>query len=245
MCAYSIECRTNALSSLPYHAHLPYHAAMDQFKTCTKCKVEYPSSNFYKRNAKCKLCFLAVCSKYRQKNRDRIKTRSADYRAANIDKIKAREKARYKANGPKIRSMVAQYRRDNPDKVRQRAAAWRKANPEKVEAARAAWRARNIEKERDRTISRRGTRKVSSAAWRKTNPERVKASFAAWRKANIEKVRRTKKKEQAQHSSSLSDQYIKQQIYNRTGLRFAKICSELIEAKRLHLKVLRLIKEKR
>jgi len=97
-----------------------------QMKKCSKCGIEKPLSEFYKRKASkdghrgtCKICRNKLVALYRQKNKDKIAEQGALYYQENKDKI-----AEYKAL----------YRQENKDKIAEQNALWRQERKDKEPA---------------------------------------------------------------------------------------------------------------
>jgi len=88
-------------------------------KTCTRCKVEKPKTEFSK-NAAAKDFLQSRCrecnSAHYFENKEAISARDAAYRAANKQKIIARNIAYYAANKEKMNVRFVAYYAENPDK---------------------------------------------------------------------------------------------------------------------------------
>jgi 5-methylcytosine-specific restriction endonuclease McrA len=141
-----------------------------ELKTCSKCKIEKPLTEFHKdRSTKDgHMCACKLCDKARKKA----------YYEANREKIKAHKKAYYEANREKISARKKVYREANPEKIKASQKAWYEANREKVKAHEKAYREANREK-----ISAR------KKAWYEANREKIKAHEKAYREANREKIK--------------------------------------------------------
>ena len=129
-------------------------------KTCTKCNIEKPLTDFNKDkkgkhgfSSICKLCIKAYQKAYQEANKDKIREKRKAYREANKDKMKAyyqvnkdevieRGKAYYEANKDKIREKDKErhkaYYEANKDKIREQRKAYREANKDKIKAYREA-----------------------------------------------------------------------------------------------------------
>ena len=110
-------------------------------KTCNKCRIEKPLTEFYKAKrgkygvtSNCKLCVKA----YQEANKDKIKSYSKAYYEANKDKIKAYQEA----NKDKIKA----YREANKDKIREQKKAYQEANKDKIRAYKKEWGEANRDK---------------------------------------------------------------------------------------------------
>lgn len=88
-------------------------------KTCTKCKIEKPFTEFSKRMAKrdglqssCKACNAA----HYADRRETIAAKRCLYRSANREKLAAYQSAYYAARPGKLSAQNAKYYAENPDK---------------------------------------------------------------------------------------------------------------------------------
>ena len=121
-------------------------------KTCTKCGVEKPLSEFYKklagrdgRYSRCKSCHNAQVAARVKADPEKEKARHAAYRACNRDKEKA-YRARYRSEHVgEIKAANAAYRIANHGEIKIRHATWRATNTEKLRAAWAAYHARKLQ----------------------------------------------------------------------------------------------------
>ena len=93
-----------------------------------------------------------------------------------------------------------------------------------------AWRKRNPEKVRER-----------NRRYRRRNSEKDTTTTYLWRTRNIERVRKTDRKKSKKAVSVLTNSYIASIL----GISVKYLSKELIEAKREHMKLNRLLKEKR
>ena len=105
------------------------------------------------------------------------------------------------------------------------------------------WREANLEKARECT-------RESMRKWREANlekaRERSKEWIRKWRKTNPEMDRERNRELQRKKSAELSNSYILHELLiARSTLRASDIPAELIEAKRVHIKTLRLLKEQK
>ena len=75
------------------------------------------------------------------------------------------------------------------------------------------------------------------------NKEKINKYFKEYRSKNKENCKKIVKKYKKKQREQLEDGYIVQLITQNTGLTTADIPSELIEAKRLEIKIKRIIKE--
>ncbi len=132
--------------------------------------------------------------------------------------------------------------------------AWRAKNLETARAIVRAWQAKNPEKARaaSRAWKKQNRKKVQAGqrAWRKKNPEKFRASVKRWCAKNPEKMNAIKRRSRARAgptsrrraSENLMDGFVRHSLRNHTHLCAADIPTELVELKRAHLKLLRLVK---
>ena len=154
-------------------------------KTCSKCKIEKPRSEFGKHASKkdglrgvCKLCNNASAKKYRDENPEihlaavsrwatnnpeRVSENHAKWRAANYEYKTAATAAWRDANREWTRQYSAEYRANNPEKVALATKKYRTENPDKTAKQNAEWRLRNYKRKKETT-----------EAWCKANPDKVK-----------------------------------------------------------------------
>jgi hypothetical protein len=100
-------------------------------KTCSKCKIEKPLSEFVKDKSKkdglrsaCKECVAL----YREQNKDKMKEYFALYREQNKDKMKEYQQQ----NKDKMKEYNALYREQNKDKIREIKALYYQQNKDKM-----------------------------------------------------------------------------------------------------------------
>jgi len=124
-----------------------------QMKTCSKCKIEKPLTEFHKKKAGkygvravCKLCAKA----YYKANKDKLKAYSKAYQEANKDKvrvwyeankdkIKERKKAYDKAYREANKDKIKAYREANKDKIKEQIKAYHEANKQKIRLYQKEW----------------------------------------------------------------------------------------------------------
>jgi hypothetical protein len=105
-------------------------------KKCTKCGIEKPLTEFYKRTSSrdgldfiCKTCSSKKSAKYRAQNKEKLAQYNTEYRAENRENILKKQ---------------AEYRKNNPEKVNESMRKWRKKkriqDPEKVNESTRKWR---------------------------------------------------------------------------------------------------------
>ena len=128
----------------------------------------------------------------------------------------------YQANKKRIMDSHKQYRQANKEKEQETSRKYYQANKKKIKEREAQYYQANKEKFA-----------VYSKQYRQDNRERVKEGNKRYQLANKEKIAAYNKK----YRDGLEDGYVK------TVLRLTNAPKSLIEAKRIHIKCLRLIKE--
>lgn len=134
-------------------------------KTCTKCGVTKPVSEFSKRSAardglrsQCKRCDSAGSAAWNAANPERYRKNHAKWRSANLSKL---------------REKTAKWRIANPDKSREAIARWHKANPDCRRESSAKWKAANPEAVRTGTHNRRARKRANGGILSKNLSERL------------------------------------------------------------------------
>lgn len=140
------------------------------------------------------------------------------------------EYSRLRNATPESQARNRQYRKDNAEVRRERNREWARRNYASIQD----WRARNPEKVREYARN-----------WNKKNPEVCKRNSAKWKADNPEKqagvVLRSKPRKNLRtraNRANLTDGYIADLL----GLSVNDAPPELIEAKRIHLKIHRLLR---
>lgn len=196
-------------------------------KVCVTCNIEQPKSAFYKYenhiHSKCKACSKVGYYKYAAENTEAVK----EYR-----------KKYYQANKERLTAYMREYSKNNPEKVKEMGKAWRENNPDKVLQARKNY----VERNRDK-ISERNKQRWKNL-WL-TNPDQIRAKK---RKEYIKRrdyILAYNRKVAKQAVAEISDSYVKHLLSNHVpkGMNVADIPEALIEAKRLQLKIRRMVNE--
>jgi hypothetical protein len=185
-----------------------------------------------------------------EKDREANKLQKRKWRAKNPPKpVSAEKKAQYYATRA---ANMRKWRAENPEKAK---ALWRKKNAKRAldpgwktkhAADMRAFRKKHPEKERavqDRYREKPGVREMklkASRAWYKANPGKKEASDKAWRDANPERVRVNSNRHSQKCRDELRNSYVSQLLGGRDVAT-----PEMIEVKRLHIKIHRLLGEKR
>ena len=195
-------------------------------KTCPKCRELKPIHDFYSSTSHCKLC------------------KKAAYQAADVEAVKDRKekaKAYYIANKETLNEYAVKYKEANYDELKRYKKAYQlknkvklsevstkyaKLHPEQCKATAKKYYRANLEKE-----------KIRSKKYQLANREKIKVQSAVREKAN----RCVRNEAYRDRIKNLAPCYIAELI----GIPTKNIPIEILEAKRLHLRLMRLIKEKR
>lgn len=120
-------------------------------KTCTKCSVEKPVSEFYKHKrvacgfgARCKDCTSAYQKDRYATNAERIKENSVAWYAANAQRMRVAAVNYRVENKKKVTAYNKYWCESNADRKRQSESEWRAANPDLQRVYRNNRRARKI-----------------------------------------------------------------------------------------------------
>lgn len=188
-------------------------------KTCCKCKTEKPVTEFHKNKSnKDGLQFKCkVCRK----------EAAAIWHLLHKNVSAARAVSYNSKNAAKVAKRQKAWYLKNRERCLQASRDYRKINKAKGSAYATAWAAANPERKRE--INRRS--KKVQAVVRKNDPL-LYAAYRDWHKNNYKK-----------NCESLSDRYIKDLIFRTGGIQANSITYELIEAKRLHIQLVRKLKE--
>ena len=118
-------------------------------KTCTKCGVEKPVSEYYKKQrgrygvrAECKACVAVSGKKYYEENRDRVMAYHKKYYEENRDQARAYKKKFREENRDRLKAKDKKYYEENRDQARAYQKKYCKENPEKRRASKHNRRAR-------------------------------------------------------------------------------------------------------
>lgn len=101
--------------------------SLTRFKRCTKCRMWWPATLEFFKNAKryrygisaaCKICLSQDERLWREKNKGYISSQQRAWREANKERIAAARKAYYQKNAVEIRQKVRMWEKANPQRVR-------------------------------------------------------------------------------------------------------------------------------
>lgn len=153
-------------------------------KTCTKCFLEKPLTEFYKRSrskdghaARCVECVRAYKKQFYADNAERIKSDVKKYYADHSEERRAYTRDYYLTHREECLEKQSALRRNNADRIRARDKKRREDNLQAYLAREKSYREANYEKRREQ-----------SARWRLENPEKMRESRQNWKKNNPEKV---------------------------------------------------------
>lgn len=211
----------------------------DAVKTCSKCGETKPLADFVKNERKCKPCATDYKRKWREQNKSRI----AENRIANSDRIAAQKRLYRLENKEKFAEYSRRYRMENLEKIKQRERMRLSEHGPEIRAKKREWHLKNSEKISDRRKK-----------YRETNKEKINdraRKYYAQNRCDINARRRSKYAKNAQkiaeqrkqYRSGLPDAYIARELTKDSPLTRADIPPELLEAKRLQLKLKRLARE--
>jgi 5-methylcytosine-specific restriction endonuclease McrA len=155
-------------------------------KICSKCKVEKPVSEYYKRTASkdglaaiCKTCESIRCKAYQKENSERLKSYRKKHYEGNIELNKIKRKKYYQENAERIKARVKAYRESNPEKVAECVTKSKNKNPIKYAKMHKEWYENNFENVQAQKKLYREENiiefKEREKAYRNANPEKIKA----------------------------------------------------------------------
>ena len=140
------------------------------YKRCRKCNEEKALQEFYKNRATCKKCNSEQSKKWREKNKEKIKSNYEE----NKEEIRAQQKRYYEENKEKI----ALYKRR-----------WCEANKEEIVKKKKRYYEENKEKIKQYYEENKEKISVYKKLYRQANLEKVTEQHTRSREKNEEKVR--------------------------------------------------------
>lgn len=194
-------------------------------KTCTKCGVAKGLECFGKHRLgksglqpACRACRAIEKRKYVEKNREKVHASRKAYKSANKDKINAQRREAYAGEGGKRQR---EYKR-----------AWRRANPEKFRAGKARYAKRHP----DRVSARKRRQYLRLRVLKRPilTPEQRREEKRARAKAWA-----------SRQSESLGESYIRKLLAAATWAPRSAIPLVLIDTHRVHLKIKRLLRQRK
>lgn len=168
------------------------------------------------------------------------------YRAACRVCSNAQRRARYTPERRRAEYLREKAKPGFMAKVVERVIRWRDRNPERLGVQRAKHRERRREHRRmyerlRRALNPEWAREKSRLQYER---QRRNPSYLSWNKRNREKRREYERKWNASQVSNLGNSYVQNKIRRTMGIVGGNIPAAVVEAKREHLKVIRLLKEK-
>lgn len=181
-------------------------------KTCSKCKIEQPFSNFSKnRCAKdglcnwCKECTKEGHRKYYSQNKTKLLSKHRDYNEKNKFKIKKIQADWYERNKEEQREKHRKYHREHREErlayskahnalpeVKERRAQYQKDNAEHIKEYQREYRRKNREQIRKKQNEYYHNNKDKAKVWqdkyRSSHKEQIKESAKKYREENKEKI---------------------------------------------------------
>lgn len=202
---------------------------MAETKTCTKCGVEKGLGEFYERVpgvfiSICKACKRAQAASWYADNKDMAAERSR------------RPEVRARKNAARNADYAALPDREKAIHI-QKLKEWCEKNPQAHKDAIRAWRASHPE----------ACRLAAKKSWAKAGPERRsrKNQRARQRRlADPSLARQLDKQIYERERFELTNRYVLMCLRQGTSLSSAMVPQSIIEAKREHLRLVRLLKEK-
>lgn len=106
-------------------------------KTCNKCGVEKPISDFYKQpkrskegiSSRCKSCLLKDGREYRDSNKESQRAKGQRYYHANKERASVYSKKWRSENALRVKEVQGLYYQNNKDKCHEASHKWAKENP--------------------------------------------------------------------------------------------------------------------
>jgi len=149
-------------------------------KTCSRCFVEKPESDFYKKSAAsgtlypyCKECAKAASQAHCRANKEQHYANGKKWRDTNLEKARANEQALREKNRDLMRANWRRYAKKHPELIKARAAKYHEKNKETI-----------LEKGKKYDAKRKEWFRSYAAAYRARNPEYQKT----YAKINVAKL---------------------------------------------------------
>lgn len=189
-------------------------------KTCSHCKAEKPLTEFHRNKSvasgyqsECKSCRKERAAKWNVEHKGIATERSRAYREKHPDRYVAYAKKYALENKAKISEASKRRRLPIQGMLNEKSKAWKHANPEKCKDYKKRWRASNRELVNEQIKRQKERRRVHGDKYSKLE------------------------------RANLRDNYVKAQLCARGAIPRSNIPNDLIEAKRLHLQIIRKLKE--
>jgi hypothetical protein len=146
---------------------------------------------------------------------------------------------------------MAAAKRTSKEEKKQRKRAWSRQayarDPKRVLARNERWRKRHnlavSAQQKEYRTRKRTALLIAAKSYREINKDKLRRKDREYYERNKERVRRSHKEWRARYPDRYERAYVIKLIAADYGMRAADIPAPLIEAKRVHLKVVRLLKE--
>lgn len=192
-------------------------------KICSKCRQIKSFDKFNKNKSKkdglcteCGQCVKWYCKKYYLKNGEIRRKRQREYYLNNLEEMKVYAKQQRIKHKERIRKYKKEYHVKHREEILNKHKEYRLKNKEKISKAR--------------------------RKWYEDNKEIKLARDKKYVEKNRVAHNRREKQQKKGYRETLHDLYIKSLIVGKSDLKYSDIPKELIEAKRQHLKIKRIIK---
>jgi hypothetical protein len=120
-------------------------------KTCTRCKIEKPVTEFSRNKGKkdglesrCRTCRADYNRGYCKANAEKMRERTRKWQEANPDKTRERQRRWFEANLDKERERKHHWKKNNQERWRESDSIWKKTNKDRVVALNAKRRATKL-----------------------------------------------------------------------------------------------------
>lgn len=205
---------------------------MAESRRCKKCCAVMREASY---GWVCDPCNRERARAYRLKNLDSVREKDRTRAAAmSAEDRRAKHKRWRDANQEHVRKNSRDAAREryakDPEKFRQIARDWYSANKEKA----AEMRRSNYERHRSERIA-------YSKAYREANKEAVRRRVEDWRSRNEEHIA----KYEQMRRDELADDYVRKVLSGNSLLGHHDIPQSLVEAKRVHLQIKRLLRKEK
>lgn len=155
---------------------------MNLTKTCSKCGIEKPITDFYKRtNSKdgvqqqCKDCSKIYGAEWYKKNKESIDEKHRKYRIKHLEHIRHQQRLYY--SRPDVKAHRIQYAKENAEHIREYQRKYRIKNRIYLRA-----------KENEYYHKNKGKHKTWNKKWRDSHKEQIKVSSKRYREENRQKI---------------------------------------------------------
>jgi len=202
-------------------------------KTCTKCKIEKPYTEFNKDTKRsdglqfhCKSCNAA----YRSANKEKIRAYLAEYREVNKEAVRAGKAAYASRNKDKIRRRNRDYRAMNKERLSEYQARYSKQNRQKIRINKAEYYERN----KSKFIEYRILNAERIKAWRSLYYQKNKYAIREYREKMADRLRAYRAEFYAKNSERYAeyDRRRRARKLNAEGAHTAADISRIFESQR-------------